>query len=143
MMKLFISFLTGFMFSAGLAIAGMVDPNKVIGFLDVTGSWDPALAFVMGGGVGLNFVLFKFILKRENPLLSESFPTFAKSEVDKRLILGSILFGVGWGIGGICPGPGIANLFTGQQEMFAFVGAMIVGMLIFKVVNPFLIKKGL
>jgi uncharacterized protein len=132
-MRIVVSFLLGALFSIGLTVAGMVNPNKVIGFLDLFGSWDPALIFVMGGGVTLNLILFKFILKRKNPLLSESFTLPTATAIDKRLVLGSIIFGIGWGIGGICPGPGLANLFTLDSKVLIFVIAMLIGMYLFKI----------
>jgi uncharacterized membrane protein YedE/YeeE len=139
-MKLLISFFTGLLFSIGLSVSGMVNPDKVIGFLDITGDWDPALMFVMAGGVILNFILFKFILRRKNPIYMDEFTMPTSTDVDWRLVTGSAIFGIGWGLAGVCPGPGIANLFLLQTEMIAFVGAMIGGMLIFKMVNPLLNK---
>ena len=131
-MVLVISFILGALFSTGLAISGMVNPNKVIGFLDFFGDWDPSLAFVMAGGVLLNFVLFKFILKRSNPILTADFSVPANNIIDKRLIVGSSMFGTGWGIGGVCPGPGIANLFLFDPKAITFVVFMMIGMFIFK-----------
>lgn len=127
-----VALLLGLIFSVGLSVSGMVNPNKVIGFLDLFGNWDPDLIFVMGGAAGLNLIMFRFILKRKNPLLGSDFHLPAASQVDKKLILGAILFGVGWGIGGICPGPGLANLFTLKAEPIVFVVFMILGMLTFK-----------
>lgn len=131
-MNFIISFVLGFIFSIGLSISGMVNPNKVIGFLDLLGDWDPDLIFVMGGAAGLNFITFRFVLKRPNPLIEQSFNLPSSTIVDSRLVIGSILFGIGWGIGGICPGPGIANLFTLKAEPIVFVAFMIIGMLSFK-----------
>ncbi len=139
-MKLLISYLVGVIFSIGLTVSGMVDPNRVIGFLDIFRDWDPALVFVMGGAAGLNLILFRFVLKRKNPIFAPSFSLPTSTTVDWRLIVGSALFGIGWGIGGICPGPGIANLFTLKAEVFAFIIAMLGGMLVFKWVNQFLPK---
>ncbi|MEE2671984.1 MAG: DUF6691 family protein [Bdellovibrionota bacterium] len=127
-----VALLLGLIFSVGLSVSGMVNPNKVIGFLDLFGNWDPDLIFVMGGAAGLNLIMFRFILKRKNPLLGSDFHLPTASQVDKKLILGAILFGVGWGIGGICPGPGLANLFTLKAEPIVFVVFMILGMLTFK-----------
>lgn len=134
-MKIIVSFLLGALFSAGLSISGMVNPDKVIGYLDFFGKWDPSLIFVMGGGVTLNLILFKFILKRKNPLIDEEFSVPTNSKIDKRLILGSALFGIGWGIGGVCPGPGLSNLFLLSSQVIAFLVSMVVGMLMFKFVN--------
>jgi uncharacterized membrane protein YedE/YeeE len=134
-MVLVVNFLLGALFSIGLSISGMVNPNKVIGFLDIFGEWDPALAFVMAGGVLLNVVLFKFILKRKNPILSPNFVVPLNSKVDKRLVVGSAMFGIGWGLGGICPGPGLANLFLFDPKAILFVISMLVGMVIFGKLN--------
>jgi uncharacterized membrane protein YedE/YeeE len=134
-MVIVISFILGALFSTGLAISGMVNPNKVIGFLDIFGDWDPALAFVMAGGVLLNFVLFKFILKRNNPVLTTDFSVLSNKDVDKRLIIGSALFGIGWGIGGVCPGPGLANLFLFDPKAIVFVVFMLIGMFLFNKLN--------
>ncbi len=130
-MKLFVSYLLGALFSIGLTISGMVNPNKVLGFLDIFREWDPSLIAVMGGAAGLNMVLFKFILKRKNPILTTEFSVPKPGEVDWRLVVGSALFGIGWGLGGVCPGPGIANLFTLKVEALAFVGALLVGQFLF------------
>lgn len=127
-MKVFIvSFLVGGLFSAGLTLSGMINPKKVIGFLDLFGSWDPALIFVMGGAVGLNLVLFKFILRRKKPIMIDSFSLPQIKSVDKKLIIGSILFGIGWGLVGICPGPGIVNLVQLDLKFSLFVLSMFVG----------------
>lgn len=131
-MKLLISFLLGALFSAGLSISGMVNPDKVIGYLDFFGQWDPSLVFVMGGGVGLNLILFKFILKRNQPVLEGHFSIPKNKKVDARLIIGSALFGIGWGLGGVCPGPGLSNLFLLSPQVIAFLISMIAGMLIFR-----------
>lgn len=131
-MKIAISFFAGLLFSVGLVISGMTNPNIVIGFLDLFGDWDMRLLFVMGGAVGVNILFFRFILKRERPLLSQSFSLPTAKDIDKNLILGSAMFGVGWGIMGICPGPGIVNLVTGEPLFLAFVGCMLVGMGIHK-----------
>ena len=134
-MTLIISFLLGSMFSIGLAISGMMNPEKVIGFLDFFGAWDPALIFVMGGGVTLNFVLFKFILKRKNPILTPVFSLPSNNKIDKRLIIGAALFGIGWGIGGVCPGPGISNLFLFNPKVIVFLIFLILGMVLFNLFN--------
>lgn len=126
------SFLLGVLFSIGLSISGMVNPNKVIGFLDLWGTWDPDLIFVMGGAAGLNFVTFRFVLKRKNPLLGGRFHMPTANDIDSKLLVGSALFGIGWGLGGICPGPGIANLFSLKAEPIVFIIFMLLGMLSFK-----------
>ncbi len=131
-MKFAVSFVAGIFFSIGLVISGMTNPNIVIGFLDIFGEWDMRLIFVMGGAVGVNLVLFRLILKRKRPLMSESFSLPTAKDIDFKLILGSVLFGVGWGIMGICPGPGIVNMVTAQPLFIVFIGCMLVGMGIHK-----------
>ncbi len=131
-MKFAVSFVAGILFSIGLVISGMTNPNIVIGFLDIFGEWDMRLIFVMGGAVGVNLVLFRLILKRKRPLMSESFSLPTAKDIDFKLILGSVLFGVGWGIMGICPGPGIVNMVTAQPLFIVFIGCMLVGMGIHK-----------
>ena len=131
-MKFAVSFVAGILFSIGLVISGMTNPNIVIGFLDIFGEWDMRLIFVMGGAVGVNLVLFRLILKRKRPLMSESFSLPTVKDIDFKLILGSVLFGVGWGIMGICPGPGIVNMVTAQPLFIVFIGCMLVGMGIHK-----------
>lgn len=126
------SFISGFIFSLGLVISGMTNPDKVIGFLDIFGKWDYALAFVMGGAVIFNVVSFKFIKKRNSPLFGEKIEWPTKKDIDKKLLVGSSLFGIGWGIAGICPGPGIANLVTLNPKVIVFVISMVIGMLLFK-----------
>ena len=134
-MVIVVSFILGALFSTGLAISGMVNPNKVIGFLDIFGEWDPALAFVMAGGVMLNFVLFKFILKRNNPVLTSDFRVPSNKDIDKRLVIGSAMFGIGWGIGGLCPGPALANFFLFGPKAIVFVVFLLIGMFLFNKLN--------
>lgn len=114
----FIGLVCGFLFGIGLIISAMVNPDKVLAFLDVFGDWDPSLMFVMGGAVCVTLVGFPLVLKRAKPLFSDSFSMPLKQMVDRRLILGSMLFGAGWGLSGYCPGPGFtqfgASLVQGQ-----------------------------
>lgn len=131
-MKNLISFSTGMLFSVGLVISGMTNPEIVLGFLDIFGEWNYALAFVMIGAVLVNLFLFKFILKRKKPLYENDFSLPNTKIIDKDLILGSAMFGIGWGLVGICPGPAIVNLVTFSMPAFLFFAAMIFGMLIFK-----------
>ena len=130
-----IGLVSGIIFSFGLVFSGMTNPEKVIGFLDIFGKWDPSLAFVMGGAVIFNLISFHFILKRKAPLFEQSFDLPLKVEIDKKLIIGASIFGVGWGLIGICPGPSIVNLVTLNLNSFLFVGSMIIGMFVFKVLN--------
>jgi uncharacterized protein len=122
--------LSGIIFSVGLGLAGMLQPSKVVGFLNPLdeNGWDPSLAFVMIGAIGVHLVLYKLTLKREKPVCAEKFGIPTRSDINKRLIVGSALFGAGWGIAGYCPGPGLASLTTGADGVFAFVGAMFLGM---------------
>jgi uncharacterized protein len=117
----------GLLFGLGLWLSGMTDPAKVIGFLDVGGDWDPALAFVMGGAVGVTLLAFPWVLRRSRPVLAASFTLPASSSIDRRLVVGSVLFGIGWGLAGYCPGPAVASLGSGSVVAVAFVGAMLVG----------------
>lgn len=127
------SFLAGIIFAIGLVVSGMTNPQKVIGFLDIFGSWDYSLAFVMGGAVGVNLISFSF-LKKKSPVFSPKFYLPSKKDIDGKLIGGAILFGAGWGIAGICPGPGIVNLAMTNMTSVIFIGSMILGMVIYKVV---------
>lgn len=134
-MKLIVSFILGTLFSMGLSISGMVNPDKVLGWLDFFGAWDPSLIFVMGGAVTVNILFFKLILKRKHPLLENKFSVPTKTVVDNRLLVGSALFGIGWGLGGVCPGPGLSNLFLFNPKVIAFLVAMVFGMIVFKWVD--------
>lgn len=117
----------GLMFGAGLALSQMVNPVRVIGFLDLAGDWDPTLALVMAGALAVTVPVFPWVLKRPKPVLSERFELPTRRDVDGRLVAGGLLFGVGWGIGGFCPGPALAALATGQMDVVAFVVAMFAG----------------
>lgn len=131
-MKNLIALIGGVIFSIGLIVSGMTNPQKVIGFLDIFGSWDASLAFVMGAAVIINFILFKFIINRK-PLFADKHSIPSSRIIDKRLIIGSAMFGIGWGLVGICPGPGIVNLVTFDSSAIVFVISMITGMFVFKV----------
>lgn len=122
---------SGFLFALGLGLGGMTQPSRVRSFLDVTGEWDPSLAFVMGGALGVHFVLQRIIRRREVPLLSASFQVPSLSRVDGRLITGAALFGVGWGLSGYCPGPAFTALATGGTEVLLFTLSMLGGMFLF------------
>ena len=118
----------GFIFGLGLAISGMMNPAKVIGFLDVAGNWDPTLAFVMGGALLVAVPAYRLILGRGHPALAGAFSLPAKTRLDAPLVLGSALFGVGWGLVGFCPGPAVAAVVTGLPAVLGFVAAMLAGM---------------
>lgn len=127
-MKKIMMLLTGILFGAGLAMSGMTDTTKVIGFLDVFGNWLPDLAVVMGGAVAVTLFSFRFILKRNSPLLDTDFSLPTSQIVDRKLIGGAMLFGIGWGVYGYCPGPALAALAYQQSVTVVFVLAMVVGM---------------
>ena len=122
--------LSGALFGVGLVLAGMTDPARVIGFLDLTGSWDPSLAFVMGGAVMVYAVMYRLVLRRRAPWCAPAFHLPTRDDLDRRLVLGAALFGVGWGLGGLCPGPGIVVAGAGLQTGLVFVAAMIAGMVV-------------
>ena len=124
----------GAVFGIGLAIAGMLNPSKVVGFLDVFGDWDPSLAFVMGGGVLVNAIGHRFVMKRKAPIQSAKFSMPTSTNIDKPLVIGSVIFGVGWGLAGLCPGPVVANLFLNGQVMLPFFGLLITGLLVGQIV---------
>ena len=127
-----ISFAGGLIFGVGLIFAGMTDPSKVIGFLDVAGSWDPSLAFVMGGAILVGVIAFRFARKRTVNLLGGMLTLPDQHDIDKRLVIGSLVFGIGWGMAGFCPGPAVTSLGTGNTKAALFVLAMIAGMLVFE-----------
>ena len=129
--SILITFISGLLFSVGLSMAGMTNPDKVKNFLDITGQFDPSLMLVMMGALGVNLITFKFILKRKIPLMDKQFHVGQNNTIDKKLIVGSALFGIGWGLGGICPGPSFANLLSGDFHFLAFVVAMLAGMWLF------------
>ncbi len=129
-MKQFMLFLSGLLFSMGLFISGMTNPAKVIGFLDITGAWDPSLMFVMLGAILPTFLLYRISFSRGSPVFSDRFDLPEKTDIDRRLMIGSAIFGVGWGLSGICPGPGVANLVVGHFGFLIFVASMLVGMLL-------------
>ncbi len=121
------AYVAGLVFGVGLVLAGMVDPAKVIAFLDFFGAWDPSLMFVMGGAIAVHFVLFRVITRRASPLFDARFDLPTRRELDARLLGGAALFGVGWGLAGYCPGPGIVGLGTGSGPALVFVAAMTAG----------------
>jgi uncharacterized membrane protein YedE/YeeE len=126
--RIFAALGCGFIFGLGLAISGMMNPAKVIGFLDVAGSWDPTLAFVMGGALLVTVPAYRLILGRGHPVLAGGFSLPSNTRLDTPLILGSALFGVGWGLVGFCPGPAVAAVVTGLPAVLGFVAAMVAGM---------------
>jgi uncharacterized membrane protein YedE/YeeE len=123
---------SGVLFGIGLSISQMTDPAKVIGFLDITGNWDPSLALVMGSALLISILAHKVRSKRPSPILANNFDLPTKKHIDFRLIGGSILFGVGWGLVGLCPGPAIASIAQFSQPLLIFLAAMLISMLIAK-----------
>jgi uncharacterized membrane protein YedE/YeeE len=130
-MRTIVALFSGALFGLGLAVSGMTNPAKIIGFLDLAGEWDPTLAFVMGGALLVTIPAFRLILGRQRPILAGDFALPAKSTLDARLLGGAALFGVGWGLSGFCPGPAVAALVTGLAPVFAFVAAMMAGMVLY------------
>lgn len=121
-------FLVGLIFGFGLLLSGMTDTAKVIGFLNVTGAWDPSLAFVMGGAVLLSFFAFRVSRNWRSSLFGRVIILSDLKMIDMKLIIGSAIFGIGWGLSGFCPGPAIASLASGEIKSFIFVAAMLIGM---------------
>ena len=131
-MSIFTSLLAGLLFGLGLIVSGMANPAKVLGFLDLAGSWDPSLAFVMAGAIGVGVLAFAVARRRTVSLLGEAMKLPTSNHLDRRLVGGSVLFGVGWGIAGFCPGPGLAALGMGEVKALVFVVAMLLGMGLFE-----------
>ena len=127
MMQPLVSLMAGLVFGLGLAIAEMTNPLKVQAFLDLAGDWDPSLAFVMGGAVTVTALAFRFILRRPVPLYGERFHLPTLTQIDRKLLVGAALFGIGWGLAGYCPGPALATVLSGNSEAWLFVPAMLVG----------------
>ncbi|WP_293775647.1 YeeE/YedE family protein [uncultured Oxalicibacterium sp.] len=129
------SLFAGLLFGCGLILSGMTQPGKVIGFLDLAGNWDPSLAFVMGGALLVAIPAFWFAQRRQSTLLGDLIALPTVRQIDRRLVLGATTFGIGWGLAGYCPGPAIASLISGNLQAVTFVVAMLVGMLLFEVVE--------
>ncbi|MGU3537545.1 DUF6691 family protein [Methylobacterium sp. A54F] len=125
----------GLLFGIGLALSGMLDPARVRGFLDVAGAWDPSLAFVLGGAVTVSGLGYALARRSARPVLAARFDLPARTRIDRPLLLGAALFGVGWGLSGLCPGPAVAALSTGSTPVLVFAGAMLAGMAIHRVVD--------
>lgn len=134
-MRSLVALISGLVFALGLGISGMTEPHIVRGFLDVFGQWNPGLMGVMIGAICIHGIAYYFIKKRTRPILDAKFSLPTKNDIDKRLILGAIIFGLGWGWAGICPGPGIVSLVSGHYEFLYFVGAMLVGMKVFQILE--------
>jgi len=127
MKKILIALISGIVFGLGLSLSQMMNPEKVIGFLDISGDWDPSLAFVMMGALCITFISFKWVLSRSEPLLENGFHLTKRSEIDKALLGGAAIFGIGWGMSGFCPGPAVASLGLGSIEAVVMVSSIYVG----------------
>ena len=130
-------FAVGLLFGMGLMASGMTDPRKVIGFLDFSGQWDPSLAMVMGGAVIIGFFAFTIAKKRKSTFLGGVLRFPLTTKIDKPLVIGSLLFGTGWGLAGFCPGPALVSMADGQSKALVSVVAMLVGMLGFELMDRF------
>jgi uncharacterized membrane protein YedE/YeeE len=130
-------FVVGLLFGLGLMLSGMTDPGKVIGFLDLFGTWDPSLALVMGGAIMVGFFAFTVAKKRTSSFLGGALRLPTNTDIDKKLLIGSLLFGAGWGLAGFCPGPALVSMADGQPKALVFVVAMLVGMLGFELMDRF------
>jgi uncharacterized protein len=134
-MQIFMALVVGLVFGLGLILSGMTNPAKVIGFLDLAGNWDPSLALVMAGAVAAAFLPFRLARQRSTALLGGPMLLPLASHIDRRLVLGSLTFGVGWGLAGYCPGPALASLLSGGIKPLIFVLAMLAGMALFEVLQ--------
>lgn len=134
-MQLLTAFIVGLVFGIGLILAGMTNPAKVQGFLDLAGDWDPSLAFVMGGAILVGAVGFRFARGRERALLGGAMRLPTAGTIDRRLVLGGLTFGIGWGLAGFCPGPALASLASGRSEPLIFAAAMATGMAFFEIIE--------
>lgn len=141
-MQIVTALAAGVLFGLGLILSGMTDPSKVIGFLDLAGGWNPSLVFVMGGAIVVGLIAFRLAARHATALLGDVMRLPTARHIDRRLVLGSLTFGVGWGLAGICPGPAVASLATGRAEPIIFVIAMFVGMAIFEVQDGFAARRG-
>lgn len=126
-LRLVSAMVAGILFGFGLSVAQMVDPAKVLNFLDLTGTWDPSLAFVMAGALAVNALITPLILKREKPLFDESFRLPTQFRIDSPVVVGGLIFGAGWGIAGYCPGPMITSLSFGNSDILTVIAAFVVG----------------
>ncbi|GGH28610.1 hypothetical protein SAMN05444007_104268 [Cribrihabitans marinus] len=134
-MRLLVTYAIGLIFGIGISVSGMINPAKVLNFFDIAGSWDPSLAFVMGGALAVTFLGYRLVLSRSAPVMGPEFQLPTKRDLDPKLIGGSALFGVGWGIAGFCPGGALPALGTGRFEVAIFVAALIAGILLARAIQ--------
>lgn len=134
-MRSVVAFLVGILFAIGLGVSGMTRPDIVRGFLDVTGEWDWRLMGVMIGAIGVHMIAFRLITKRASPILDLKFQLPTKKDLDYRLIVGAMIFGIGWGWSGICPGPAIVSLASGNAVFVLFIISMLIGMKTFQLLD--------
>ena len=127
MNKILIALISGIIFGLGLSLSQMMNPEKVISFLDISGDWDPSLAFVMMGALAVTFISFRWVLNRSEPLLEDGFHLSKRTEIDKALLGGAAIFGIGWGMSGYCPGPAVASLGLGSIEAVIMVLSIYLG----------------
>lgn len=134
-------FVGGIIFAIGLALSGMTNPKKISGFLDLFGNWDPTLVFVMVGALIVHIIINKFISKRETPFFTKEFHIPTRKDIDARLIIGALIFGIGWAITGLCPGPALTSIVTGKTYVYVFFISMLLGMSLVKFEHFFKRKK--
>lgn len=132
-MRVITALLSGLVFGFGLILSEMINPEKVLAFLDIFGQWDPSLAFVMGAALIVAGLGYKMVFRRKKPFFADQFHLPQKQDIDKRLVTGSALFGIGWGIAGLCPGPAIVGLTIGGPDILIFLAAMLAGMGLFRI----------
>lgn len=141
-MHIFMALLVGLLFGIGLILSGMTDPSKVLGFLDLAGAWDPSLMLVMGGAIAVGLAGFRLAAGRGKSLLGEPMRLPTATVLDRRLVLGALAFGAGWGLAGFCPGPALASLASGGAKPLIFCAAMVAGMLLFELLERLAARSG-
>lgn len=139
--RILVAFLVGFIFALGLGISGMTQPHRVLAFLNLKGHWDPTLMMVMGGAAFVHFFAYRSIKGKDSPLFDIKFHVPTSREITPQLVAGSVIFGIGWGLGGLCPGPALVSLASGMQLPAIFVVSMVFGMFLNRIVQSFIIKK--
>lgn len=134
-MRFVVTYLIGLVFGIGISLSGMANPAKVVNFFDIAGTWDPSLIFVMGGALVTTFIGYKIVFGRKAPIMDDSFHLPVNNQITGRLVWGSAVFGIGWGIAGFCPGGALPALGTGRMEVFVFAGALVAGILVARFVQ--------